>query len=180
MNKALRYAMTALLAGLVLLIGAPAASAQEGPIELEVVGDGAHNVNVLVTWKKDDNPVTEILAATLTATSADGRSFGPVPLKSSPEGQNLYHSAEPLPTGEWEVTVKATKPAKAEKKAKVVAQEIVLPADPASGTQPLRTVAASDEDGSGTLITIGIIALAVVAASAIVVTLARRSRPDMR
>ncbi|MEW1848189.1 hypothetical protein AB0392_60390, partial [Nonomuraea angiospora] len=121
MNKAPAYVLTVLLAGLMLVLGAPAASAHGGPIKLEVTGDGADNVNVLVTYKKDGHPVTEIVEATLKATSADGRSFGPVPLRSAPEGQNLYHSAEPLPSGEWRVTVTATEPAKAKATVKVKA-----------------------------------------------------------
>ncbi|WP_214104909.1 hypothetical protein [Acrocarpospora catenulata] len=133
MNKALRYAVTFVLAGLVLLLGAPAASADEKPIKLEVVGDGDHNVNVLVTWKKDGNPVTDVVAATLVATATDGRTFGPVQLMSAPEGQNLYNAAEPLPTGEWKVTVTATKPAKATKTANVVAQDVATAPEAAPG-----------------------------------------------
>ncbi|GGL12292.1 hypothetical protein Sme01_68920 [Sphaerisporangium melleum] len=173
MNKTLGYVMTVLLAGLVLLLGAPAASAHEGAIKLQVTGDGAQNVNVLVTYKKDGHPVTASVAATLTATSADGRTFGPVTLKSAPEGQNLYHLAEPLPSGEWEVTVNATAPAKAHKTVKVTAQDpAALAQQAATAPAPLNNAAprglnnaaAGSETGGdspiGTLLIIGLITLA--------------------
>lgn len=124
----LRYAATTVLfAGLVLLLGAPAASAHGGPIKLEVTGDGSHDINVLVTWKKDGDPVSDLVEATLVATSTDGRSFGPVRLNSAPEGQNLYHSAQPLPSGQWRVTVTTTKPARAQATANVTARDIAAP-----------------------------------------------------
>lgn len=124
----LRYAATTVLfAGLVLLLGAPAASAHGGPIKLEVTGDGSHDINVLVTWKKDGDPVSDLVEATLVATSTDGRSFGPVRLNSAPEGQNLYHSAQPLPSGQWRVTVTTTKPARAQATANVTARDIGAP-----------------------------------------------------
>ncbi|MFV5995829.1 hypothetical protein ACNPQM_26220 [Streptomyces sp. NPDC056231] len=128
MKMTRRYATTTVLfTGLVLLLGAPAASAHSGPIELEVTGDGSHDINVLVTWKKDGHPVRDIVEATLFATSTDGRSFGPVRLNSAPEGQNLYHSAQPLPSGQWNVTVTTTKPAKAHATANVTARDIAAP-----------------------------------------------------
>ncbi|GAA1024346.1 hypothetical protein Aple_099880 [Acrocarpospora pleiomorpha] len=171
--------MTVVLAGLGLMLGAPAAAAQDGPIKLEVVGDGGHNVNVLVTWKEDGNPVTEIVEATLVATAADGRSFGPVPLRSAPEGQNLYHPAEPLPSGEWEVTVTTTKPAKAQKTAKVKAQDIA--AVPVAATAPAADAAATAPASDGDLpLKIGIIALAAALAVAVWIGLARRQRAGIR
>lgn len=148
MSKTLRYAVTALLAGLTLLLGAPAASAYSGAIELEVTGDGADNVNVLVTWKKDDRPVTEIVAGTLTAKSKDGRSYGPVELRSSPEGQNLYHAAEALPTGEWKVTVKVSKPAKARKTFTAIAKDPAVVA--AAATSPQDGAAAPAQGDAAT------------------------------
>ncbi|MFE7393916.1 hypothetical protein [Streptomyces sp. NPDC057582] len=128
MKMTLRYAATTVLfAGLVLLLGAPAASAHGGPIKLEVTGDGSHDINVLVTWIKDGDPVSDLVEATLVATSTDGRSFGPVRLNSAPEGQNLYHSAQPLPSGQWRVTVTTTKPARAQATANVTARDIAAP-----------------------------------------------------
>jgi hypothetical protein len=185
-SKTFRYAVTALLAGLTLLLGAPAASAHGGAIELEVTGDGADNVNVLVTWKKDRHPVTETVIGTLTAKSEDGRSYGPVKLRSSPEGQNLYHAAEPLPTGEWKVTVKVSEPSKARKTFTATAKDPAVvaaaatspqdgPAAPAQGdaTAPGKDGAAASgqkdavasgaaEDGGplGTLLIIGVATLA--------------------
>lgn len=192
MNKAPAYVLTVLLAGLMLVLGAPAASAHGGPIKLEVTGDGADNVNVLVTYKKDDHPVTEIVEATLKATSADGRSFGPVPLRSAPEGQNLYHSAEPLPSGEWRVTVTATEPSKAKAtvkvKAGVVAASPVAATAPARGqaTAPARNKAAApatemdDQGAMGSPLKIGIIVLVALVALAAWITLTWRHRMGVR
>lgn len=200
MNKALRYTMALLLAGLALMLGAPAASAHGGPIKLEVTGDGADNVNVLVTYKEDDHPVTAIVMATLVAKSTDGRSFGPVPLRSAPEGQNLYHAAEPLPAGEWKVTVKATEPSKASKTVKVKAGVVAaapqpatttLAPDKAAATGPAPDQAAAGASGTGktvdrtaaasaqeaddsTPLKIGLIAFAAVIAVAAWIVLARR------
>ncbi|GAA3228779.1 hypothetical protein [Nonomuraea helvata] len=192
MNKAPAYVLTVLLAGLMLVLGAPAASAHGGPIKLEVTGDGADNVNVLVTYKKDGHPVTEIIEATLKATSADGRSFGPVPLRSAPEGQNLYHSAEPLPSGEWRVTVTATEPSKAKATVKVqagvVAAAPVAATAPATGqaTAPARNKAAApatvmdDQGAMGTPLKIGIIVLVALVALVAWIALAWRHRMGVR
>ncbi|SDJ21345.1 hypothetical protein [Nonomuraea jiangxiensis] len=194
MNKAPAYVLTVLLAGLMLVLGAPAALAHGGPIKLEVTGDGADNVNVLVTYKKDGHPVTKIVAATLIATSADGRSFGPVPLRSAPEGQNLYHSAEPLPDGEWKVTVTATEPSKAKATVTVkagtvaVAPVAVTAPTPAPATPSARNKAAApatvmnDEGGAmGIPLKIGIIVLVALLALATWMGLARRrNRVDVR
>ncbi|MEU8199212.1 hypothetical protein AB0C10_36055 [Microbispora amethystogenes] len=178
MNKTLRHAVTLLLAGLVLVLGASAASADNGPIKLEVIGDGGHNVNVLATWKKNGQPVEEIVEATLTAKSADGRSFGPVQLMSASEGQNVYQPAEPLPNGEWSVTVTATKPSKARATTKVTAQD--LQASPMAAAEALTrdraaAAAADSDDSSGSLLKIGIIVLvAVLALGAFAVIMRRR------
>jgi cobalamin biosynthesis Mg chelatase CobN len=191
-NKPLTYVLTALMAGLVLMLGAPAASAHGGAIKLEVTGDGADNVNVLVTYKKDGHPVTEILDATLTATSTDGRSFGPVPLRSAPEGQNLYHSAEPLPSGEWQVKVTATEPAKAHATVKVKAGDIAASPVAATGPAPgqatapgqnkaaATSTAADDEGAMGMPVKIGIIALVALLAVAAWLGLAWRNRASAR
>jgi hypothetical protein len=192
-NKAPAYILTVLLAVLVLVLGAPAASAHGGPIELEVTGDGADNVNVLVTYKKDGHPVTEIVEATLIATSGDGRSFGPVPLRSASEGQNLYHSAEPLPGGDWEVTVTATEPSKAKATVAVKAGVVALPpvtvTTPPSdrATAPARSHAAApatvadDQGAMGLPLKIVIIVLATLVALAAWIGFAsRRDRVGVR
>lgn len=192
MNKALTYVVTVLLTGLALMLGAPAASAHGGAIKLELTGDGADNVNVLVTYKKDGHPVTEIVEATLTATSADGRSFGPVELRSAPEGQNVYHSAEPLPSGEWRVTVTATEPSKAKTTVKVKAGTVA--AAPVAATAPAQDQATApapnkaaakatgvdDEGETGMPLKIGLIILAALAALALWIGFAWRNRVGVR
>ncbi|MGN9787905.1 hypothetical protein ACTMTF_41235 [Nonomuraea sp. ZG12] len=187
MNKALTYVLTVLLAGFLLVLGAPAASAHGGPIILEVTGDGADNVNVLVTYKKDGHPVTEIVEAKLTATSADGRSFGPVPLRSASEGQNLYRSAEPLPSGEWRVTVIATEPSKAKATVKVKSGVVAAApatdgaAAPAQNKAGATTTVVDDQGAMGTPLKIGIIVLVALVALVALIGLAwRRNRMGVR
>ncbi|GLW26316.1 hypothetical protein Mame01_63580 [Microbispora amethystogenes] len=175
MNKTLRHAVTLLLAGLVLVLGASAAAADNGPIKLEVVGDGGHNVNVLATWKKNGQPVEEVVEATLTATSADGRSFGPVELRSASEGQNVYQPAEPLPNGEWNVTVTATKPSKARATTKVTAKD--LAASPMAAAEALtrdRAAVADSGDSTDSLLKIGVIVLVAVLALGVFAVIMRR------
>ncbi|MEV7805659.1 hypothetical protein AB0O28_22195 [Microbispora sp. NPDC088329] len=176
MKKALTYVLTVLLAGLVLTLGASAASAQGKPIKLEVTGDGADNVNVLVSYKDGNDPVMEIVAATLVATSADGRSFGPVPLRSASEGLNVYRAAEPLPAGEWKVTVTATEPAKATKTVQVKSGAVAVPQAAAAPALNTRAAGAEQDadDSAGMALKIGIIVLAVAAAAAVLIVLARR------
>ncbi|WP_433347577.1 hypothetical protein ACQP25_30620 [Microtetraspora malaysiensis] len=201
MNVALRNAVAAVLfTGLFLLLGAPAASAHGGPIVLEVAGDGGHGVNVVATWKKDRHPVTDTVIGTVVATSTDGRSFGPVKLVSAPEGQSLYRTAQPLPTGEWRVTVTTTEPAEAEKTVNVVARDIAAASEP-QGTgapeqaasaseqapaEPVRAAAAEEPAGpAGTsLTTIVIISVGIAATAVIGVAagrhLLRGKRPGVR
>jgi hypothetical protein len=47
---------------------------------------------------------------TYTAVSASGKTIGPFPLTASAEGQSFYISKNPLPLGDWTVTVTATHP----------------------------------------------------------------------
>jgi hypothetical protein len=183
MNMALRNAAAAvLLAWLVLLLGAPAASAHGGPIVLEVAGDGGHGVNVVVTWKKDRHPVRDAVAGTVTATSTDGRSFGPVRLVSAPEGQSLYNPAEPLPSGEWRVTVTTTEPSEAKKTVDVVARDIAAAPEPQQGAAEPAT---EESAGSANMtLTIVVVAVGIAAAALIGVAagrhLLRGKRPGIR
>ncbi|MGW2206901.1 hypothetical protein [Streptomyces sp. NPDC001774] len=139
--------MAVLLALIALLLSAPAASAHNGPISLEVAGDGAHGVNVLVTWKEDRHPVRDNVIGTVTATSTGGRSFGPVKLISASEGQNLYRAAQPLPTGKWRVTVVTAEPVKAEKTVDVTARDVPAPT-PSQAAAPAPSQAAATEPGT--------------------------------
>ncbi|MER7503961.1 hypothetical protein AB0L05_14425 [Nonomuraea pusilla] len=198
MNVTLRNAVaTALFAALAMLLGAPAASAHGGPIVLEVAGDGSHGVNVVATWKKDRHPVRDTVIGTMVATSTDGRSFGPVQLVSAPEGQNLYHVAQPLPTGEWRVTVTTTEPAEARKTVKVVARDIAAAQpeqvaapeaqrgaeaavraatpEPEQGAKgPVRAVAAEELTGTADMtLTVVVVAVGVLVSAVIGVTVRR-------
>jgi len=117
-----------------LLFGAPPASAHGGPIVLEVGGDGRQGVTAVATYVGDKHMVTGQVDLTMTATASDGRTFGPVRLIASAEGQAFYTSEQPLPPGPWTVTVVATKPSAAQRTADVVSVAAppapVLPAGP--------------------------------------------------
>ncbi|MFI6597716.1 hypothetical protein ACIBHX_15775 [Nonomuraea sp. NPDC050536] len=175
MNMALKKAVAAVLfAWLVLLLGAPAAYAHGGPIVLEVAGDGSHGVNIVVTWKKDRHPVRDAVVGTVTATSTNGGSFGPVRLVSAPEGQNLYNAAEPLPSGEWRVTVTTTEPTEAKKIVNVVARDITAAPEPAQAAPPSLKAAAATDTGSpaGTPLTTIVVVVVVGVAAAVVIGVA--------
>ncbi|MFI7233189.1 hypothetical protein ACIBO5_59290 [Nonomuraea angiospora] len=119
-----------------------------------------------------------------------------MPLRSAPEGQNLYHSAEPLPSGEWRVTVTATEPSKAKAtvkvKAGVVAASPVAATALATGqatgqaTAPERNQAAApatvmdDQGAMGTPLKIGVIVLVTLVALAAWIALAWRHRMGVR
>ncbi|MFF5212577.1 hypothetical protein [Streptosporangium sp. NPDC000396] len=206
MNMTLRNTAAAvLLAVLVLLLGAPAASAHGGPIVLEVAGDGDHGVNVVATWKKDRHPVRDTVIGTVVATSTDGRSFGPVKLVSAPEGQNLYRAAQSLPTGEWRVTVTTAEPAKAKKTVSVTARDIAAPepsqtaetpsqtaetpsqaaeAPPQLAGAPAQAAAATDPGSpagmSLTTIVVIVVGIAAAAVIGVVAGRLRRKQPDVR
>ena len=116
-------ALAALVIAVLFLPGAPAA-ADPGPLALAVTGDGAHGVNVVVTWKQTGKPVLEPVDMTFTAIEASGQKFGPVQLVSSGEGLAFYESPRGLPNGTWRVMVTATKPRAAQESVTVVSRDV--------------------------------------------------------
>lgn len=135
-----------------LVVGAPA-FAHGGPIKLEVQGDGGQGVTAVVTYQNDGHPVADA-AVSYTAAST-GRSFGPVRLVASNEGQSFYVSEQPLPVGAWTVTVTVTRPSAATKTVAVTSKAV--PAAPA--------VAVTSNDSTLViLISIGAVLLVVAAA----------------
>jgi hypothetical protein len=104
------------------LPGAPAA-ADSGPLTLQVTGDGAHGVNVVVSWERTGKPVLEPVEMTFTAIATGGQKFGPVQFVSSGEGQAFYESARGLPSGTWRVMVTATKPRAAQASVTIESRE---------------------------------------------------------
>jgi hypothetical protein len=115
-----------LAAGLVVmaLLGAAPAWAHGGPIAIDIHGDGGRGITATVVYARDGHAVAEQVDMTYTAVSAGGRTIGPFPLTASAEGQSFYVSKNPLPLGDWTVTVTATHPSQATKAVLVTSAEL--------------------------------------------------------
>lgn len=112
-----------------VLLGAAPAWAHGGPIQLDVRSDGGQGVTATVTYVKDGHAVPGEVRMSYTAVSStDGKVVGPVAMRASAEGQAFYQAQEPLPLGEWTVTVTATHPSAATKTITVKSAELVQPA----------------------------------------------------
>ncbi|MBP2325018.1 putative phage tail protein [Kibdelosporangium banguiense] len=148
-----------------VLMAGPA-FAHGGPIKLEVQGDGGQGVNATVIYQNDGHMVTDEVVLSYTAISADGRTAGPVRMIASSEGQAFYTSQQPLPTGNWTVTVTATRPSAAQKT--VAITSTVLPAKPAA--------AMATETPTSTIIILVIALVSVVGACAALLLRRRTAR----
>ncbi len=105
-----RRLLTVVLAvGLMALVPGTPAFAHEGPVTLEVAGDGATGVTARATYKEDGHAVDGVRLV-LTATGEGGRTVGPLQLAPAPEGRGFYTSGAVLTPGAWEVTVTAPSP----------------------------------------------------------------------
>jgi hypothetical protein len=105
-----RLATVVLAAALTVLVPAAPAAAHDGPVTLEVAGDGAGGVTVRAVFTKDRHPVEDGVRLVLTATGEGGRTAGPIQLNQAPEGRGFYASGTVLTPGEWTVTVSAPQP----------------------------------------------------------------------
>ncbi|AUG77441.1 hypothetical protein CFP65_2616 [Kitasatospora sp. MMS16-BH015] len=94
---------------LALLASAGPAVAHGDSVHLAVSNPAGGQPHTVATWENDGDPVTEPLAATLTAVSPDGRRVGPWQLVHQPDGS--YATADLLPAGRWHLTVEAGFPA---------------------------------------------------------------------
>lgn len=133
-----------LAAGLIVmtLLGAAPAWAHGGPIAIDVHGDGGQGITATVVYARDGHAVTEQVDMTYTAVSAGGKTIGPFPLTASAEGQSFYVSKNPLPLGDWTVTVTATHPSQATKAVSVTSAELPpVGTAPAPATSSLPTTA---------------------------------------
>lgn len=162
-RRALVVAATLLAA---VLLGATPAWAHGGPLALDIRGDGGQGVTATVTYARDHHYVTEEVRLTYTAVSTEGETIGPVRMTASPEGQSFYLSKEPLPVGDWTVTVTATHPSTATKTILVTSAELPQAADAS-------TVPAPAGMSTATLVAIPI-AVAVVAMAVALVVRRRR------
>lgn len=121
----------------VMLVAAPA-WAHGGPVDVEVHGDGGQGLTVRAVYRNDQHPVNDhALDLSFTAVSPEGRSAGPVRLVASNEGQGLYQSATPLPSGHWTVTVTLAQPYQVYPSVPVDARVLTTPTAPAAGVAHL-------------------------------------------
>jgi hypothetical protein len=114
-----------LAALLTVLSTAGMAAAHGGPIALDVQGDGGQGVTTAVSYARDHHAVPVQVDLSLTAISPGGKTFGPIRMVASNEGQGFYISPDELPPGKWTVTVSASQPSPATKT--VAVTSAVLP-----------------------------------------------------
>jgi hypothetical protein len=121
----IRRALTLVVAVVAaVLLGASPAWAHGGPIELDVRSDGGQGITATAIYLRDHHFVELEVKMTYTAVNKDGKTIGPLPLKASAEGQSFYVSKDPLPTGEWTVTVTSSSPSAAQKTISVRSKEL--------------------------------------------------------
>ncbi|RSM87914.1 hypothetical protein DMH04_09325 [Kibdelosporangium aridum] len=140
MNRAIAVLATFVVTAFVVtaLLTAGPAHAHGGPIKLEVQSDGGQGVNATVTYQNDGHMVTDQVLLSYTAVTPDGRTAGPVRMIASSEGQAFYRSEQPLPIGNWTVTVTATRPSHAQKT--VAITSTLLPTPPVATESPASTI----------------------------------------
>jgi hypothetical protein len=125
----IRRAVYVLACVLATLAIAGPAYAHGGPIKLDVHGDGGQGVNATVSYVNDGHPVTgQVDLSFIAVAGDDGRTVGPVKMVASAEGQSFYVSSQPLPAGQWSVTVTATQPSAAKQTINVTAAALAKPA----------------------------------------------------
>lgn len=99
------------LVALVLLATAGPADAHGDSITFRIDGQQAGHVRTVATWANDGDPVTEKIAATLSAVSTDGNTLGPWILVPVPGASATFTTHEALPAGTWKIHVEAGYPA---------------------------------------------------------------------
>ncbi|MGW2398120.1 hypothetical protein ACWCYY_16390 [Kitasatospora sp. NPDC001664] len=108
-----RRPLAAALAAIALLsLGtAHPAAAHGDTIAFTVTALVDGHLTVTATWQNDHDPVDEKVAATVNATSTDGRTVGPWPLVPVQGPPGTYTTARQLPPGHWSVAVDSGFPA---------------------------------------------------------------------
>ncbi|WP_371496140.1 hypothetical protein OG871_10255 [Kitasatospora sp. NBC_00374] len=104
-------AAAAVLAGAALVGGAGQAGAHGDTIVFKVTALGDGHTRAAALWANDNDPVTEKVAATLSAVADDGRSVGPWKLEPVADAPGTFTTALALPPGHWAVTVESGFPA---------------------------------------------------------------------
>jgi hypothetical protein len=122
MRVFLRLVAASFVAGVLALVPGLPAYAHDGPVTLDVAGDGAGGVTVRAIFTQDQHPVEDGVRLVLTATGEGGRSVGPLQLSPSSEGRGFYTSGAVLTPGSWDVAVTAPAPHEGKALVKVQAQ----------------------------------------------------------
>lgn len=121
---------------LALWPAAPAA-AHDGPVVLEVAGDGATGVTVRATYKQDGHPVDDrVLRLVLNASGEGGRTVGPVQLNPATEGQGFYSSGAMLTPGSWTVVITSPEPNPGKAEARIEARAAQTAPAPEAAPEP--------------------------------------------
>jgi hypothetical protein len=120
--RVLRVAAAVVVAALMALVPGLPAYAHDGPVTLDVAGDGAEGVTVRALYTQDKHPVETGVRLALTATGEGGRTVGPIQLNPSAEGRGFYTSGPVLTPGSWNVAVTAPAPHAGKASAKIEAR----------------------------------------------------------
>ena len=173
LRRLLRAGAVAAAAALTgILVLPPPAEGHAGMV-LTLRDDGRGSLSVDVAWD-DGHPVTEPIAATLTATSAAG-TIGPVALRRLAGLPTVVYEGV-LPAGTWEVVVDAALPGIGHCAATVTVG--LSPAPPGATTcgnaSEAAAVATPPSSGVSTSVLVGLIAACVVTLVAVGVLLSRR------
>ncbi|MEU9129622.1 hypothetical protein AB0D08_16200 [Kitasatospora sp. NPDC048540] len=184
-------AAAAVMAGLAVLGGAGQAGAHGDTIVFKISALGDGHTRAAATWANDNDPVTDKVAATLSATADDGRTVGPWKLEAVAGTPGTFTTALALPPGHWAVTVESGFPALGRGQADLTVTAVpgttageggtAGPAVPPSSAAPTGTPAAvaetadSADAGPNWVIAVAAV-LAAVAAVVVSAALLRRRR----
>ncbi|GAA2144066.1 hypothetical protein GCM10009760_31170 [Kitasatospora kazusensis] len=149
------------LSGLLALAAAGPAAAHGDTIRFDISGGSGGHPRTVASWENDGDPVTEDLAATLSARSADGRQVGPWRLVAVPGSPATFTVLETLPAGRWKVSVESGFPALGRGEA-----DLTVAAAAAGPTAAAPSAAASTAGSTAASTAAGAPAPAVVARSA--------------
>ncbi|WP_412538218.1 hypothetical protein R8Z50_20405 [Longispora sp. K20-0274] len=119
MNRLIRVTLAVLLGLASALLGATPGWAHGKQMRLAITADAQGRLEVAGTWVDDNHPVTDGIAAVVTASATDGRMSGPDYLTAVAGRPGVLVAAAALPTGVWDVAVEAGSPVAAYAQARV-------------------------------------------------------------
>ncbi len=124
-----KKAAAALCGSAALVVCAAGSAAAHGDtIDFRISGQESGHVRTVASWDNDGDPVTERLAATLTAVSADGgHTLGPWRLVAVPGATSVFTTRETLPAGRWRIDVESGFPALGHGEATVTVPATAVP-----------------------------------------------------